>query len=67
MIAHSALCLPCCTPTETLILQLRARGANYRQIAAATKIAPRKVWDHERAALVKVLRYMETAAFLGDS
>lgn len=60
---QSALCLPGCTPTETLILQLRARGANYRQISAATRIAPRKVWGHERAGLVKVLRYMETEAF----
>lgn len=62
---QGALCLPGLTQKETLILQLRARKANFRQIAAATGIAPRKVWDIEAAALTKLIRYAETSAFLG--
>lgn len=62
---QSALCLPGLNQRETLVLQLRARKANFRQIAAVTGIAPRKVWDLEAAALTKLIRYAETSAFLG--
>lgn len=53
------------TPTQSLILQLRARGATYRQITRAVKISPRKVHDAEIAALRKVVRYLEQETFLG--
>lgn len=55
---------PRCTPTQSLIVQLRARGASYREIVRATKLAPRKVHDQEVAALRKIVRYLEQQVFL---
>lgn len=56
--------LPRCTHEQTLILQLRARGASFREIAKATRISPRKVHDQYRAALSKVIAYLEQQSFL---
>lgn len=56
--------LPLCTELQSSILRRRARGDSYRAISRATRIAPRKVHDAERAALKKVVEYLETAAFL---
>lgn len=60
-----ALTIPGCTDTETLILQLRARGKNYREISTITKIAPRKVHDAYKRAMSKAVHYLEQQAFLG--
>lgn len=47
-----------------MILRHRARGDSYRAISRITKLAPRRVHDAERAALKKVVEFLETAAFL---
>lgn len=60
-----ALKIPGCTDEETVILQLRARGLNYRDISDATGIAPRKVHDAYKAAMRKAIDYLERQAFLG--
>ena len=62
---QGALVLPTLTPTETTIIYLRANGGTYRDISKATRIAPRKVHDIERAGMIKLLRYAEVGAFLG--
>jgi DNA-binding CsgD family transcriptional regulator len=62
----SAMRLPMLTATQSLILQLRARGATYREVSRATRISPRKVRDAEVAALRKVVRFLEQQAFLGQ-
>lgn len=56
--------LPLCTELQSAILRRRARGESYRAISRATRMAPRKVHDAERAALKKIVGFMETAAFL---
>lgn len=56
--------LPCCTELQSTILRHRARGDSYRTITRVTRISPRKVHDAERAALKKVVRFLDTAAFL---
>lgn len=56
--------LPLCTDLQSTILRHRARGDSYRAISCITKLAPRRVHDAERAALKKVVEFLETAAFL---
>jgi DNA-directed RNA polymerase sigma subunit (sigma70/sigma32) len=62
----SAMRLLTLTANQSLILQLRALGATYREVSKATGISPRKVKDAEVVALRKVVRFLEQQAFLGD-
>lgn len=63
--APSAIPLPLCNASETQILQLRTQGESYREISRVTGIAPRKVWDHERRAMTRIIDLLEKSAFLG--
>lgn len=56
--------LPLCTELQSTILRHRARGDSCRAISRATRMAPRKVHDAERAALKKVVGSLDTQAFL---
>jgi DNA-binding CsgD family transcriptional regulator len=62
---NSATALPGLTMHETRVLQLRAEGHSYPSIQSILGIAPRKCWDVEKAALRKLLHYIETNQFLG--
>lgn len=61
---NSAVPLPGLTDQETAVLQLRASGYSYRAMQDKIKLAPRKLWDVETAALSKLIKYVETQQFL---
>lgn len=60
----SAAPLPTLSPMETRVLQLRAEGHSYPSIQRVVGLAPRKLWDVEKAALRKLLNFVESNQFL---
>lgn len=55
---------PRCTAVETHVLQLRADGKTFTQIANIVGYNPRKVSDLYFSAMAKIVAYLEQDSFL---
>ncbi len=48
------------------IVRHRAEGRSYRQIEVLTKVAPRRAARIEQGAMLKLIRWLDQAVFLGN-
>ena len=56
--------LPGLSSLESLILQLRAEGKSYREVATTVRLSPRLTHKIERRALKAAVEYLQQCAFL---